>query len=265
MTYIDMFLHPVLQPNEGDLFNVSFESLRHFSTGIVPDFEQNRIRHGMVCLFDSHPLKNLDYTNHFLELKRLHPLSFSCLVDFRDPSWEDVLFNAAKSGFSSITFHSYLQEIEPRDFEVIGKICQQAEKLGLFICICTAYGSKKIFKYHSLPLVVHLGDRLQCPILLIHGGGAKVLDAFLIAEMYPQIYFETSFSLPYWIGSTIETDFAFVMKRLGAHRCMFGSDAPFIPLDKAITAHLDFFQRHRFQDSEIEQIMGSTAAKLLGM
>ncbi|NEO12168.1 MULTISPECIES: amidohydrolase family protein [unclassified Moorena] len=265
MTYIDICIHPVFTPKEADLFNVSFNSLEVFSTRIISEFEQHHIHHSMVCLFDSNPLNDFNNIQKFIELKQSRKLSFSCLIDFRDPSCQDVLVNAAKSGFSSITFHPYLQEIESTHFAQIADICQQAEKLGLFVCVCSAYGSKKIFKYYSLPLVVHLAERIQCPIVMIHGGGAKVLEAFLIAEMYPQIYFETSFSLPYWIGSTVETDFAFVMKSLGAHRCMFGSDAPFIPLDQAISSHFDFFKRHHFTDNDIDQIMGRTAAKLLGL
>lgn len=264
-SYVDMFLHPVLKADEAALFDLSLDALHQFSEGILEVFEHHRIQHGMVCLFDDQSLKEERSLAVFQTLKQTQKLSFSYVPNFRQPDCLDVLENAVACGFSSITFHPYLQEIEPSDFDTIAKLCQRAESLGLFICVCTAYGSKKIFRHHSLPLVVHLADRLTCPIVLVHGGGAKVLEAFLIAEMYPHIYFETSFSLPYWIGSTIETDIAFVMKRLGSHRCMFGSDTPFISLEEAFQTHLSFFERHHFKDADIEKIMGKTAATLLGI
>ena len=49
-------------------------------------------------------------------------------------------------------------------------------------------------------------------IIFYHAGGCKILDAFIIAEMWTNVYLETSFSLSYWKKSSIENDLNFVIK-----------------------------------------------------
>ena len=65
---------------------------------------------------------------------------------------------------------------------------------------------------------------------------------------------ETSFSLNYWIGSSVEQDIAFSIKKLGVERWLFGSDAPFIEIERAIKEQLNFFDKWKFSEKEIEKI-----------
>ncbi len=263
MRTIDMFLHPILQPSEESLFdlsNVSFSQLTH---KLEVYFQEWNIDRGMLCLFDDRVLTGDRAKENLSSLQSSNFLSLSYVADFRNKDGCDIVSVAAKLGFCSIAFHSYLQEIEAADFDKVLELAKVAEKLGLFICICSAYGSKKIYKYHSLPLAVHLAESVNCPIVLIHGGGAKILEAFLIADMFPNIYLETSFSLPYWMGSSIEMDFAYVMKKLGCHRWMYGSDAPFMSFEQSIQTHMEFFKKYNFSDRDIDNVLSGTAAKLL--
>jgi predicted TIM-barrel fold metal-dependent hydrolase len=96
-----------------------------------------------------------------------------------------------------------------------------------------------------------------------HGGGRQVLEAMLVAADAPQVLLETSFSLPYYVGSSVDTDFAFAMRKLGAARWMFGSDAPFVPLGESVERTREFFDRHHFTAAEADQIFHGTAAALL--
>jgi predicted TIM-barrel fold metal-dependent hydrolase len=100
-------------------------------------------------------------------------------------------------------------------------------------------------------------------VVFSHGGGAKVLDAMLAADAFPNVLLETSFSLSYWLGSSVETDMAYAMRKLGAHRWLYGSDAPFIPMVTALNDHLRFFERHGFAQCDVEAIMGGNARKYL--
>jgi uncharacterized protein len=112
-------------------------------------------------------------------------------------------------------------------------------------------------------LAARLAGEVRCPIVMSHGGGRQVLDAMLVAADAPQVLLETSFSLPYYVGSSIDTDFAFAIRKLGASRWMFGSDAPFVALGTSIACTREFFDRHHFTAAEADQIFHGTAAALL--
>ncbi len=134
----------------------------------------------------------------------------------------------------------------------------------MFVILCTAYGSRKIYSHQSLPLAAAVAAEVDCPVVLAHCGGAKIVEAMLLADAYANIFLETSFTLPYWMGSSVETDIAFAIRKLGPERWLFGSDAPFVPMGNALAAHRDFFLKHDFSEYQIEQIMGGTALRLLG-
>ncbi|AOP33692.1 hypothetical protein A0128_07450 [Leptospira tipperaryensis] len=260
---IDMFIHPVLKPSEADLFNIAPNSLSNVHSHLSESFGRNQIAHGVICFFDIQFLKSSSHLNVFRENKNDKLFSYSYLVDFRDKDWMDSLNLAAKEGFKSITFHSYLQEIKESDFDKIRSICIEAERLGLYINVCSAFGSKKIYKYYSLPLAVHILDAVSCPVLLVHAGGGKLIEALLIAEMYPNAYLETSFSVTFWKNSSVEMDLAYGIRKFGADRFMFGSDFPFVTLETAIEDHNIFFKKFNLDFEQIDQILFKTSKKLL--
>jgi predicted TIM-barrel fold metal-dependent hydrolase len=81
--------------------------------------------------------------------------------------------------------------------------------------------------------------------------------------MWPALCIETSFTLSYWLGSSVETDLAFAIEKLGADRIMFGSDAPFVPLDAALRDHRTFFKRHGISTEDQALVLGDTARNVL--
>ncbi|TGL98104.1 hypothetical protein EHQ76_13820 [Leptospira barantonii] len=262
---IDMFIHPIVKPSEADLFNIDPNSVSVVGDHLANAFKKNDISHGVICFFDIKFLKNETHLNAFRQSRNDNLFSYSYLIDFRDPEWLVSLTLAAKEGFKSITFHSYLQEIKESDFDKIQTICIEAEKLGLYINVCSAFGSKKIYKYYSLPLAVHILDAVSCPVLLVHAGGGKLIEALQIAEMYPNAYLETSFSVTFWKNSSVEMDLAYGIRKYGADRFMFGSDFPFVSLETAIEDHNLFFKKFGFGQTEIDQVMFQTSKKVLNL
>jgi predicted TIM-barrel fold metal-dependent hydrolase len=184
-------------------------------------------------------------------------------VDFRRADAEARLEQAHAAGVAALKFHPYLQRIVPGDYERAAALARAAERLGMFIMVCGSYGTRALERHDGVRLAARLADAVRCPIVLSHGGGRQVLDAMLVAADAPQVLLETSFSLPYYEGSSIETDFAFAMRKLGASRWMYGSDAPFVAVPESLRSALGFFERHRFTPAEVEQVLHGTAAALL--
>ncbi len=188
---------------------------------------------------------------------------YALAVDFRRDDAGERLEQARSRGVAALKFHPYLQQIVREDYDRAAALARHAEHLGMFVMVCGSYGTRALERHDGVRLAARLAGEVRCPIVLSHGGGRQVLDAMLVAADAPQLLLETSFSVPYYEGSSIETDFAFAMRKLGPARWMYGSDAPFVPLERAAAHMRTFFERHRFAETDIDQIMYGTAAALL--
>jgi uncharacterized protein len=195
--------------------------------------------------------------------KHFEKVSYTALIDFRRNDLMQYLENAKKSGIDSIKFHAYAQKISSADFTIIYKAAKFAEENNLIICIDTSYGTTKMYDYDNLKLACFIADVVRkVPIVLLHSGGARVLDALLIADEKSNVYLETSFSLPYYQGSSIEQDLAFVYKKLGSERIIYGSDSPYISSQDSLQTHIGFFEKYNFRSSDIENIVYNNALRI---
>lgn len=262
MGVIDMFVHPVAHASEADLFDLSGLDWREWTVETLATMDRCGVSASGVCVMDDSILDRPSDLMALAAASASGRLWFTFMPDIRRPDAAARLEAAARAGFRGVSFHSYLQQIAPADYSVVVGLCQQAEQLGLFSGLCTAYGSRRLFDYHSLPLAARVAEKVSGPVLLYHNGGARVLEAMLMCEMWPNLYLETSFSLTYWLGSSVETDLAFAVRKIGARRVMFGSDAPFLPADKALRDHAVFFERHGFSPEDQEMILGGSARAL---
>ncbi len=261
MEVVDFFRFPYESASEGDLFKINNYELRKCLEGST----HPKVVHSMMALFDSSVVFDKIQREIIIKLIRLKNNSFSYMPDIENNIGEEQIDAAAKIGCTAIVFHPYLQCINHDKIERVKQLSIYAAKKGMFICVCSAYGSKDIFKYKPLEVVVAVAEVVDLPVVIVHGGGAKVLDAFLIAEAFPHVYLDTSFSLHYWSGSPVEAEYAFAIKKLGTDRCIFGSDAPFGLLDETIKTHVDFCNKYGFTKEEKSQLLSGTATRLLGL
>jgi hypothetical protein len=261
MQIIDFFRFPTILASEGNLFKLKDELFKQF-------LEMDKhpiVNHEMLALFDSRVVKNKNQIKLIKKSNVSGNCSFAYMPTLDEIEGIEQLGIAAEIGCKAVVFHPYLQKINTDKLGIVRLLASYAEKRGMFSCICASYGSKDIYNISPLEVVVTVAESIQAPVVIVHGGGSKVLEAFLIAEAFPNIYLDTSFSLNYWLESPLEDAFAFAIRRLGADRWMFGSDAPFRDLNKTIESHMDFCHRYGFTNSEISSLMHGTASKLLGI
>jgi uncharacterized protein len=261
MEIVDFFRFPIAYPNESNLFKLNDNDL--YKSLDLP--EKSNIKHAMLALFDSTVIYKSNQVNAISNASISGDFSFTYMPNLDIPFSEEQLNAAFDMGCCSIVLHPYLQKIDGTKIERVKQLTKHAASIGMFVCVCCAYGGRHIFEYYPLRTVAAVAESIEIPIIIVHGGGAKILDAFLIAESFPNIYLETSFSLQYWLGSSIEKDFAFAIRRLGVERCLFGSDSPFMQIDDSIEAHITFLNRHNFNENEVKMLMGQTAKELLGI
>lgn len=194
---------------------------------------------------------------------RTDRLLFAWTPDFRGISAVEKLEAAHRLGIQILKFHPYMHRMEDRDHDDAVKLARHADLLNMPIMICCSHGTRVLDRISGVRLAARLASEVQVPIILSHAGGSRILDAMLLAADAPNVYLETSFSLPYFAGSSIEQDFAFAMRKLGTGRWMYGSDAPYVDPEVSLNSHLQFFARYGFTAEEVSNVMYNTAARVL--
>lgn len=261
---IDIQLHPQITPQLGKLIELSFEELVQACTYYKEQFPSLSIESGLIFLLNSDFLKKEDNIRKFRKWRQqTSPFAFGCLLNFRERQSFELLEKARELGFVTLKFHPYIQKIVDKDFESIAPLAQKAESFGMYLTICGSYGTCALDRYSGVRLAAFLGEKVKCPIIIAHAGGAKLHDASLVADVAPNIFLNTSFFLPYYLGSSLEQDLAFVMKKLGTHRWMYGSDSPYVGLGEAVEKTMGFMDKYHFTDSEKEAFFYGTAKGLL--
>jgi len=132
------------------------------------------------------------------------------------------------------------------------------------IFLDTSYGSLGMYRYDNLKLAAFLLDEIKSvPVVLLHSGGSRILEAYLLADACPNVYLESSFSLPYYLGSTVERDMAFAYKKLSG-KVLYGSDYPYINMAHSIESFSKFVNDWQFTDDQVDGFLNSNVKKVFG-
>jgi uncharacterized protein len=228
--------------------------------------EQVELFKGSFCsanfmLFNQHLFSHQQDVSLFLNhiLNTFPGSTFSALFDFRNLQVFEDLENAFAQGVRGIKFHSYFQKISKEDYASALNVSIRAQELGMFVCIDTSFGTSGMYRYDNMKLACLLSDKLTCPIILLHSGGMRILEAMLLADEKSHVYLETSFSLPFYIGSSIEQDIIYAYSKLGSNKLLYGSDHPYIDLQISIDTTLSCFSKCKFSSTDVENIMLNNA------
>ncbi len=242
---------------------MSLKNLEYCYSNYYDNFKST-IKAGNFMLFNQDIFFEDDLTHFIKQVKNDFKGSlFSALIDFRKKNVLDYLDKAIQNGINCIKFHSYNQRISKTDFIDIVKICQYAEKREIIICIDTSYGTSKMYTYDNLKLASIISDFItKVPIILLHSGGARVIEAMLLADEKKNIFLETSFSISYYLNSSIEKDFAYAYKKLGSSRVLYGSDSPYVDISKSTFKTISFLENYNFSTHEIENILFNNAKNI---
>jgi predicted TIM-barrel fold metal-dependent hydrolase len=80
----------------------------------------------------------------------------------------------------------------------------------------------------------------------------KILDAFSTAVTFGNVYLDSSFSIPYWSGSSLVQDYAFAMEKMEMEKWMWGTDMPYMPLSDSISSANEFLDEYDLGEYEKE-------------
>lgn len=270
MTIFDFNIHLPQKISE-DVNEVIHDDLNLDIRGLVNGLRlhYDSIRRAMganILLFNQHLFRDgTDLSMFTKEVKgKFQQFLYTALIDFRDPHIDGYLERALEQGVHTFMFNSYLQEITENDFTKVLRVCRHAEANNKIICIDGSFGTSKMYTYDNMKLACFVADHVsKVPIVIIHSGGYRILEAMLLAMDKKNVLLDTSFSLNYYLGSSLEQDYAFAYRKLGSNRVLFGSDNPYMNFTEAYRQQIDFFERNKFSSTEIESIFYLNALSLV--
>ncbi len=161
-------------------------------------------------------------------------------------------------GLPGIKLHSEFQEFTPNDPRMT-PIYQACESLDLFILF--HMGKDLIFLGEpraQLPDFVSIAQQYpKLKMVLAHMGGIELLDPAkrLDFSMFPNVYFDLAYVLPYIEGEPL----AELIRKVGVNQVLFGTDSPWVDINK----HLQKFMQLPLTQDEFEKILWRNALHLL--
>lgn len=265
-------------------FNIHLPYIKHEDVNVVIEQDMNLDVSGIQAGFEFHKdqLKTCDGGNILLFNTRLFDedvspffkkvsssiniVTYTALIDFRRKDITEYIDNLCRSGVNAVMVNSYLQQIAENDFSLVLNAFKYSSHKGLIICIDGSYGTSKMYTYDNLKLACYIADHIsKSPIVIVHAGGYRVIEAMLLAADKKNVWLDTSFSLPYYENSSIENDFAYVIKQLNCERIVFGTDHPYINFKHGLEMHQRFLTKYSFTQADTERILFANALQLFNV
>lgn len=193
-----------------------------------------------------------DSNNQILNAYRLFPNEIIpfCTIDPRKENALDEMERCRDEGMRGLKFHPWLQAIPIVDDQVL-KIAEKASTFGW--PILSHDGTPP---YCTSLQVAYLAECLpQAKIILGHSGMKDFArEALVAAQKYQNIYLG-------FCGATFQA-MQIAVKKVGAERCIFGSDFPFAPIEYLKYTLSQINQLHLCLRDKIN-VMGGNMLRLL--
>ncbi len=278
--FFDFNIHPdlnfisnkVLKSQVANEFNVDVKNLnlsfQSFLENLNPNMKKYFLGANLMIFSNFFEKRPQELTSFVLSVKKLFEkdnikTSFTFLIDPRSENFLEILDNCKKNDVKFIKFHSYHQKIDVSLLENCKRIALEAEKRNIGICIDASYGTKYLYKYDNLLLASEILDVvLKAPVIILHLGGIRALEAALIIQDTENGYIETSFSPIFFEKCSIYSDFIDCLKLINVERILYASDYPYINIEDSVKAAEKLFKKVCFTTNEREKIFYKNAINL---
>lgn len=214
------------------------------------------------------PIEPLIPTAFVLEVARKRPGRIACYGSveprrgFRCVG--DLERLAAEHPIRGLKLHPRRQGITAVDFPVVRALTEKAAQLGLPVLVDSFPYGKGALRDDTLELIDALAEAVpEARLIIAHMGGIRLLEALIVARTSYSIFLDLSLVYSVYRNSHLEADIFYAIRRIGADRCLYGSDYPDVALDRAYREMREALDRHGFSDDDRERVFGRNAAELL--
>ncbi|RKX65231.1 hypothetical protein DRP44_06775 [candidate division TA06 bacterium] len=162
-----------------------------------------------------------------------------------------------------LKLHPRLQDFDLKDPRLI-PIFQKCAELKIPVVV-DAFPGINLSNNESIPVLIgRIASTVpDVNIIIAHAGGYKILDTLFVAKSYENIYLDISYTPFYFQGSSIERDIKFVIKKIGANRCIYGSDHPELELSSTFDLSVKLLKKYGLSKEEMKYILGETINSLI--
>lgn len=182
----------------------------------------------------------------------------ACLLDPRTPleTLGKQLQMLRENGVRILKLHPYRQQLLRSDYEQVSQFAKLVQDAGMILAICGSYGSKDVYNTNGVEMAAYILERgFTNPLIVAHGGMAKQLDTYSLMRECDNLYIDISFTIPYWKGSTVIQDLAFVLERMSYQRCFYGSDYPYVSFQESLQAFHWFCDEYHIEGRNRDMLL----------
>ncbi|MBI4354997.1 MAG: amidohydrolase family protein [Candidatus Omnitrophica bacterium] len=163
-----------------------------------------------------------------------------------------------------LKLHPRLQGFGRNEYTQLVPLIQRAARLNVPVLIDAFPYGKELFETRAVELINALAEAVpDANLIMAHAGGYQLFEAFLVAKAHRNVFLDISYTLPYFRGSSIETDLGFVIRKMHAQRIIYGSDHPEQPLAAAFTETRVVLERYGLTPKQMDAVLGENLAPLV--
>lgn len=245
MKVIDGHTHVLPSPNIGKERNILAHDVRAIFRSYCDRLEQAEVDHAISILLDEHFLEQDEAVDAMLEVKReSEKFSPVFLIEPRSSDATALIDQIADIGGLGVKFHSHIQELGTMDIPQIKDVLSLIEDRNLLTIVDSNFAGEHLYDYNGVEFGHTIAQQIDSPILLAHAGNINFLEAFATARAFENVWLGTSFTLPYFGGSSVGQDIAFAMDKMDMEKWVWGSDVPYNDQIDSKSRMKRFLQRH---------------------
>jgi uncharacterized protein len=220
-----------------------------------------------AVLLPIEPMIPTDFVFDVVEQRPGKLYGFGSVDPKTDPSCVAALENLADAhDIRGLKLHPRRQGLSCADLPVLKPLVEKATQFELPVLIDSFPYGKGAMRDDTLEMVEALSEAVpQARLIIAHMGGVRILDALILARTSYTIFLDLSLIYAVYQGSHIEDDVFYSIRRIGADRCLYGSDYPDVGLSDSYEAMRGALDARGFSASDQDYLFGKTASELLGI
>ena len=234
---------------------------------LILDQYSNRIDGMNYMIFNTSLWESIEELRSLKRLVNQHfeYFALTILADISSVPTLSLLQSAKSVGIDFIKFHPYIQQIDANAYSQCIAWSVLAQEANMGICIDTSYGTQLMYRFDNLRLATEIASVIKsAPLILLHSGGKRVMDALLLADSNPNIYLETSLTPHFYRHfPSLTSDIRSAYSHLGSKRILYASDSPYQHVDKSIEFVAALLEPTTFTPQDMTNIFWNNSISLL--
>jgi len=159
--------------------------------------------------------------------------------------------------FCGLKLHPRLQKFD-MNCSLLVELCRHAGDLGVPVLIDAFPDGSGLM--HGFNVLEYSTLAKNCPntrFIWAHMGGHHVIDMMMLAKRLENVYFDFSFSLLYFQGSSIPQNIVYAMNSMRFERIFYGSDYPDRSIETTLLSSIEVLKNLKVNDIQLEKLLYS--------